>query len=61
VPTYESSIRKIRKGHEKKNLVPISKSKKKKRRLFEEEISIPVRKPDEASGPSCRNTQSMAK
>jgi len=30
-------------------------------RLFEEEISIPIRKRDEAPVPSCRTTHSMAK
>jgi hypothetical protein len=61
VPTSESSRRKTRKAQEKQSPVPISEPKKKKRRLFEEEISIPVRKPKEASGPTHRTTRSMAK
>jgi hypothetical protein len=52
VPTSESSRRKTRKAQEKQIPVPISEPKKKKRRLFEEEISIHVSKPDEASGPT---------
>jgi hypothetical protein len=36
-------------------------SKKKKIKLFEEEIPTPDNKPDEASGPACRTTRSMAK
>jgi hypothetical protein len=57
----QSFSSKTRKAHEKKIPVPISKPKKKKRRLFEEEISIPVSKLDEASCPTHRTTRSMAK
>jgi hypothetical protein len=61
VPTSESSRRKTRHVQEKQILVSTSESKKKKRRLFEEEISTPDSKPNEASGPARRTTRSMAK
>jgi hypothetical protein len=52
MPTFDSSKRKTRKEHEKQSPVPLSEPKNKKRRLFEEEIFVPVRKPEGASGPA---------
>jgi hypothetical protein len=61
VPTSESSRRKTRKPQEKQIPMPISEPKKKKRKLFEEENSIPISKPDEASCLACKTTWSKAK